>query len=120
MAKRGKTTSAGYSHGAAKVRPSLSLRLRPGWRLAAPGEFADATGARLYVAADLPPGAELVPTVPSLAAADPQRLSAPERELARHVQLVLAAGADAAKLLPVVRRWAAVEDVQLPPQVSLP
>jgi hypothetical protein len=120
MAKRRKTTSAGYSHGEAKVRPSLSLRLRPGWRLAAPDGFADTAGARLYVAADLPAGAELVPTVPALAAADPQRLAAPERELARHVQLVLPAGADAAKLLPVVRRWAAIEDAQLPPRVSLP
>jgi hypothetical protein len=120
MAKRPRATSAGYSRGEAKVRPSLSIRLRPGWHIAGPGEFADAGGARLYVAADLPARAELVPTVPALAATDPKRLSAPERELARHVQLILPAGADAAKLLPVVRRWAAVEDAQLAPQVSLP
>jgi hypothetical protein len=61
-----------------------------------------------------------VPTVPALASADPKPLSAPERELARHAQLILPMGSDAAKLLPVVRRWAAVEDVQLPPRVSLP
>jgi hypothetical protein len=120
MPKRRNATSAGYSQGEAKVRPSLSIRLKPGWRIAGPGEFADAGGARLYVAADLPARAELVPTVPALAAADPKRLSAPERELARHVQLILPAGADAAKLLPVVRRWAAVDDARLPPQVSLP
>jgi hypothetical protein len=120
MAKRRKSTSAGYSQGEAKVRPSLALRLRPGWRVAAPAEFADAAGAKLYVAADLPRGAELVPTVPALAAADPARLSAPERELARHVQLILPAGADAEQLLAVVRRWAAVEDAGLPPRVSLP
>jgi hypothetical protein len=41
-----------------------------------------------------------VPTVSALATADPKRLSAPERELARHVQLVLALGVDAAKLVP--------------------
>jgi hypothetical protein len=120
MAKRRQPLSPGYSQGEARVRPSLSLRLRPGWRLAAPGEFAETGGARLHVAADLPPGAELVPTVPALAAADPKRLSAPERELARHVQLVLPSGVDAAKLLPVVRRWACVEHAQLPPQISLP
>jgi hypothetical protein len=120
MAKRRRTTSAGYSHGEAKVRPSLSLRLRPGWRLVGPDGFADPTGARLDVAADLPAGAALVPTVPALATADPERLSAPERALVRHVQLVLPAGADPAKLLPVVRRWAAVEDAHLPPRVSLP
>jgi hypothetical protein len=44
----------------------------------------------------------------------------PERELARHVQLILPAGADVAKLLVVVKRWPAVEDARLPPQVSLP
>ena len=120
MAKRRQPPSPGYSQGEASVRPSLSIRLRPGWRLAGPGELADAAGARLYVAADLPRGAELAPTVPALAAADPQRLSAPERELARHVQLILPAGADAAKLLPVVKHWASVEDAQLPPRVSLP
>jgi hypothetical protein len=120
MAKRRQPPSPGYSQGKASVRPSLSLRLRPGWRLAGPGEFADASGAPLHVAADLPRGAELVPTVPALAAADPKRLSAPERELARHVQLILPAGADPAKLLPAVKRWASVEDVRLPPDVSLP
>jgi len=120
MAKRRRPPSPGYSQGEAGVRPSLSLRLRPGWRVAAPAEFAGAGGARLDVAADLPPGAGLAPTVPALAAADPKRLSAPERELARHVQLVLPAGVDAAKLLPVVKRWACVEEAQLPPQISLP
>jgi hypothetical protein len=120
MAKRRQPRSPGYSQGEAPVRPSLSIRLRPGWRLAGPGEFADTAGARLYVAADLPTGAELVPTVPAAASADPKRLSAPERELARHVQLVLPAGANAAKLLPVVKRWASVEDAQVPPSVSLP
>lgn len=120
MAKRPQPRSPGYSQGEASVRPSLSLRLRRGWRLAAPGEFADAGGARLYVAADLPPGAELVPTVPALAAADPKGLSTPERELARHVQLILPSGVDAAKLLPVVKRWASVEDAQVPPRISLP
>lgn len=120
VAKRRQTRSPGYSQGEAPVRPSLSIRLRPGWRLDAPDSFADAAGARLDVAADLPPGAELVPTVPALASADPKRLSAPERELARHAQLILPMGSDAAKLLPVVRRWASVEDAQLPPRVSLP
>ncbi len=120
MAKRRQPPSPGYSQGEASVRPSLSIRLRPEWRLAAPGEFADAAGERLSVAADLPAGAALVPKVPSLATADPKRLSAPERELARHVQLVLPAGSDAARLLPVVKRWASVEDAELPPRVSLP
>lgn len=120
MAKRPQTRSPGYSQGEAPVRPSLSIRLRPGWRLDAPDAFADAAGARLDVAADLPPGAALVPTVPALARADPKRLSPPERELARHAQLILPTGSDAAKLLPVVRRWVAVEDAQLPPRVSLP
>lgn len=110
----------GYSQGEAPVRPSLAIRLNPGWRLAGAVAFADASGARLDVAADLPPGAELVPTVPALATADPERLSGPERDLARHVQLILPAGADAGRLLPVVRRWTSVEDARLPPRVSLP
>ncbi len=118
--KRSRSPPPGYSHGEAAVRPSLALRLKPGWRVAGAGAFADAAGARLEVAAGLPPGAELVPVVPALARADPQRLSAPERELARHARLVLPAGSDAARLLPVVKRWASVEDAGLAPRVSLP
>jgi hypothetical protein len=118
--QRPRSPPPGYSHGEAPVRPSLALRLKPGWRVAGAGAFADAAGARLDVSAELPPGAELVATVPALARADPQRLSAPERELARHARLVLPAGADAARLLPRVARWAAVQDAALSPQVSLP
>jgi hypothetical protein len=120
MKRRRPSTHAGYHQGEASVLPSISIVLRRGWRIAAPGVLADAAGMQLDVAADLPPGAEFVATAPTLAAADPTRLSAPERELARHVQLILPAGADVAKLLVVVKRWPAVEDARLPPQVSLP
>ena len=114
MAKRRQPPSPGYSQGEASVRPSLSASAPAGVAARRAGRVRR-RGAPLHVAADLPRGAELVPTVPALAAADPKRLSAPERELARHVQLILPAGADPAKLLPAVKRWASVEDVRLPP-----
>jgi hypothetical protein len=113
----------GYTHGEApaELRRALSLKLKPGWRFdPAAGQFVSASGERLSVLDQLPGGSEIVPTAPALAKADPATLSAAERHLARYVQLTLPKGVAAKEKLPIVKRWEAVEDVTLPPEISLP
>ncbi len=68
----------------------------------------------------LPAGSRIVPMVPDLARADPRRLSADERNLARYLHLILPAGAAAGELLEAVGAWPSVEEARLPPEVSLP
>jgi hypothetical protein len=100
---------------------ALSLKLKPGWRFD-PGsrQFVSASGERFSVLDQLPKGSEIVPTVPALAKADPAKLSAAERDLARYVQLILPKGAAPKQNLRVIKRWDPVEAVTLPPEVSLP
>jgi hypothetical protein len=113
----------GYTHGEApaELLRALSLKLKPGWRFdSAAGQFVSASGERLSILDQLPKGSEIVPTAPALATAEPAKLSAAERQMARYVQLILPKGAAAKELLPIVERWDAVEEVTLPPDISLP
>jgi hypothetical protein len=113
----------GFAHAEAPVDlpPAIAATLKAGWRIVAErGAFEDATGERLKFAAELPAGSRVVYTVPTLAVADPAGLSAPERELARHVRIILPRDADAARLLPEVRRWPCIERAQVAPRPALP
>ena len=123
MARRRRTPPPGFAHatGPADLPPCIAATLKMGWRLAGEaGAVESAAGERLDFAPELPAGSRVVYTVSTLAAADPARLSAPERELARHVRIILPRDADAAKVLAGVRRWACVERAQVAPQPALP
>jgi hypothetical protein len=123
MAKHRRTPPPGFAHAEAPadVAPAIAATLKAGWRVAAErGAFESARGERLDVAAALPGGSRVVYTVPALAAADVAALSAPERELARHILIVLPPGADAAKLVPAVRSWTCIERAQVAPRPALP
>ena len=99
----------------------LSLKLKTGWRFDPDrGEFVSAAGPRFSVRNELPKGSSIVPVVPALAKADPGKLSDAELDLAHFFQLILPKGATPKHYLPVVKRWEAVEEATLPPQVSLP
>jgi hypothetical protein len=117
------SSGRGYTHGEAPPAStrSLALTLKPGWWFdAAAGEFVSARGARTRIADELPAGSRLVATAPAVAKLSPLQRSAPERELARHVRLLLPADADDEACLRLVQRWEAVERAARPPQVSLP
>ena len=117
------SSGRGFTHGEAPPAPtrSLALTLKPGWWFdARTGEFVSARGARTRIADQLPPGSRLVPTAPAVAKLSPPQRSAPERELARHVQLLLPADADDEACLRLVQGWDAVEKAARPPRVSLP
>jgi hypothetical protein len=113
----------GHTHAEApaELLRSLSLKLKTGWRFdPGLGQFVSASGKRLSILDQLPEGSEIVPTAPALAKANPAKLSKAERDLARCFQLILPKGATPKQNLRVVKRWDAVEEVILPPQVSLP
>jgi hypothetical protein len=102
------------------LRGAIDVKLKPEWRFdAARGLFATGSG-RSFVPADLPPGARIVHKVPSLAAADPAALTGAERELQRHLQVILPAKRSAAPDLAAIRAWPCVETAASPPEISLP
>jgi len=114
---------AGYTHAEAPVEllRFLSLKLKTGWRFdPSRKQFVSTGGQRLSILDQLPEGSDIVPSVPALAKADPAKLSDAERDLARYFQLILPKGATPKDNLRVVKRCDAVEEVTLPPKVSLP
>ena len=116
-------TPRGYTHAEApaELLRYLSLKLKTGWRFdRSRGQFVSAGGQLLSVRDQLPKGSNIVPTVPALAEADPAKLSDAERDLARYFQLILPKDATPEHCLGIVKRWDAVEEVTVPPQVSLP
>jgi len=113
----------GYTHGEAPpaLLRCLSLKLKAGWRFdERAGAFVSTAGDRLEIASRLPAGSRIVPTAPAVAKMKPAQRSAAEQELARHLQVLLPQGADAAACLRLVSDWDAVESATRPPQVSLP
>lgn len=123
MAKRRRMPPPGFAHATAPedLAPVVAAVLAPGWRIAAArGVFERAGAGRLDVAAELPKGSRVVYAVPSLAGADPATLGDDERDLARHVQVILPRGADAAAALARVRRWACIERAAVAPRPALP
>jgi hypothetical protein len=113
----------GFTHGEAPpaLSGALALTLKPGWWFdAESGAFVSATGERMPATDQLPAGCRLVATAPAVAKVTPAQRSAPERELARHLMLLLPAKADTQALVRLAQGWKAVEKVARPPQVSLP
>lgn len=110
-------------HGAPKgLRPHLVIRLKPGWRYdSRRRRFVAEKGGEVVPGKDLPRGARVVYQVPELAkAAAAGTLSEDEERLARYLHLLLPTGADPSTFLAAVREWDCVEEVRLPPEISLP
>jgi hypothetical protein len=113
----------GFTHGEAPPAStrSLALTLKPGWWYDADAAaFVSPSGERMPVADRLPPGSRLVVSAPAVAKTSPAQRSAPERELARHVSLLLPAEADPDACMRIARAWEGVDKAAWPPQVSLP
>jgi hypothetical protein len=104
------------------MRPHVVAKLKPTWRFDDKAHvFRDLESGRTSDALRrLPAGSSVVATAPTLAGADPQKLSADERNLARYVQILLPEGARAADALKEVQGWDFVESAELPPSVVLP
>jgi hypothetical protein len=103
------------------VKPHLVVKLKVGYTLDRKGKrFVSSEGYRFSPGAALPKGSAVVPMAPALARVPPDKLSQDEANLARYVQIVLPKGQNPAKYVALVRGWQCVEEVSLPPQVSLP
>ena len=85
----------GYTHGEAPPAPTRALVADAQARMVVRRARRRVRVRRRRRAArsrtDCPPGSRLVPTAPAVAKMKPAQRSAPERELARHVQLLLPA-----------------------------
>lgn len=103
------------------IRRAVDITLAAGWRFDPRRRaFVSDAGERVTPRGDLPRDTRIVPTVPSLAGADPGSLSPAERDLQRHLKVVLPAGEPPERYVDVVRAWPAVERADPAPEVSLP
>jgi hypothetical protein len=113
--------TARRSDGPKRLRPSLDVKLASGWRYEGrAGLFISSDGKQFSPREQLPKGTKLLYMVPQLARAEGSSLSADERNLARHMQIVFPKGTAVDSYLAAIRKWHCVEQVQPPPQISLP
>ncbi len=103
------------------LRPSLDVKLAAIWRYSDAREiFVSSTGDEFSPATDLPKGTQIRYMVPHLAKADRATLSADEGNLAQYVQIVFPKATVVDPYLAVIGKWPCVEQIQRPPEVSLP
>ena len=103
------------------VPSHLVVKLKTGWRYDASARaFTSARGGDVPVGAGLPRGWRVEYMIPHLADTEPGSLSVDERDLALYVHLLFHKGIDARKYVDVVNAWTCVQEVELPPEVSLP
>ena len=101
--------------------PYLVITLKDGW-LYKPSRriFVSSYGQKKYVPNELPKGSKIVYVAPALSRAVRESLSKDKRNLAKYLHLILPKGTDPLTYLTIVRTWVCVEEVRLPPDISLP
>jgi hypothetical protein len=105
----------------AKTRPHLVVRIRDGWRFdEKKSQFVSEQRQHVKAKADLPPGSRVEYHIPQLAKASRGSLSQNETDLLRYFNVILPSGSDPLDYQKIVKKWPCVEDVQLPPELSLP
>lgn len=104
-----------------RVRPSIVLKLKPGWRWEAKRRsFVSGGRGEFDPRGDLPRNSRIVYKAPALGKADASGLSRHEKALQRYLQVILPAGESPAAYLDVVRAWPPVAEAQAAPDISLP
>lgn len=112
---------ASGSNAPKSLQPSLDVKLASEWRYSDTREiFVSSGGGEFSPVHDLPKGAQIRYMAPHLARADRATLSADERNLAQYLQVVFPKGTLVDPYLAVIGKWPCVEQVQRPPEVSLP
>jgi hypothetical protein len=103
------------------VNPHVDFKLKPGWAFdPARRAFVSSDGSKVSVRGELPRGSKIVPTIPSLFYASEEKLSEPERQLARSMQVILPKGHDPSTVRDLISRWPFVLETHLAPAISLP
>ena len=82
--------------------------------------FESRAGASFDPHEKLPKDTRIVYKVPALAAADEAKLSKPEKELRRYMQVILPKGVSPRDFVDIVRAWPCAEEASVGPDVSLP
>ncbi len=105
----------------AGIRIPVEVKLKPRYRYD-PGRriFESESGERFKPSGDLPKNTRIVYKVPALAAVDPAKLSKSEKDLRRHMQVILPKGESPADYVELIRAWPSVEEVWVAPEISLP
>jgi len=104
-----------------KTKPHLIIRINKGWHFDEKTyQFVSDEGQRVDTKADLPAGTELEYRVPELARTSHDLLSKDEMDLLRYFNIMLPPDSNPSEYLETVKKWSCVEDLQLPPEVSLP
>ena len=108
----------------AKLPTPVEIKLKAGWQFdAAQRAFVSARGERFTLRGALPPRSKVLHTTPDLAAAmqsGKARLTAAEKNLVRHLQVILPPSRARAKIVEAIRQWPCVENAALQPEMSLP
>lgn len=105
----------------AKTKPHLIIRVKKGWHFDEETyQFVSDEGQCVETKTDLPEGTQLEYRVPELARASQDLLSKDEADLRRYFNIMLPPGSNPPEYLVIVKKWSCVEDLQLPPEVSLP
>jgi hypothetical protein len=103
------------------VRVPLDIKLKPAWHFDTKRRaFESATGQKFSAGDELPKGTRIVYKVPNLERVPAASLNEHERELQRHLQVILPPGESPAAYLEKVRAWPPVEEAHVGPDVSLP
>lgn len=104
-----------------RIRTPVNIKLEPGWRFDPDRRvFVSGAGGLVTPGVDLPKRSRIVPTVPGLASSDEATLSPAERDLSRHVQVILPRGEPPERYLDAIRAWPCVKQANVAPEVSLP
>jgi hypothetical protein len=108
----------------AKLRTPVEVKLKAGWQFdAARRVFVSDRGETFAPRGELPARSKIIHKTPSLAAAarvGKAKLSDPERNLLRYLQVILPTERSPAEFVQTIRQWPCVENAALPPEISLP
>ena len=105
----------------AKTKPHLIMRVKKGWHFDEETyQFISDQGQCVETKADLPARTRLEYRVPQLVRTGTNLLSKDEADLLRYFNIMLPPGSDPSEYLVIVKKWPCVEDLHLPPEVSLP
>src|SRR5688500_14309964 len=108
----------------AKIRSAVDIKLKPGWKFDDDRlVFISERGEESERRDELPKKTRIVHKTPALAQAARKakaKMSDDEKNLLRHLQVILPADEPPAKYLKAIRAWPWVADASLPPEPSLP
>jgi len=103
------------------LKPHLVVKIKAGWTFN-PKEkmFVSRKGKKFSPTPHLPKGSEVRFMTPELATSDPGSLSKAERNLARYLQILFPQGTAPKRFIMAIKEWECIEEVRLPPDISLP